>query len=63
MTRTAKAKGTSRAKKREEVQQVELTVDEIRQRAYEIYVSRNGQAGDAIQDWLQAEHELRAAIL
>jgi hypothetical protein len=63
MARTTKAKGTSRTKKLEEIQQVELTVEEIRHRAHEIYVSRNGQTGDAIQDWLQAEHELRSRIL
>ena len=32
--------------------------EQIRQRAYEIYVSRNGAPGDEVQDWLQAEREL-----
>jgi hypothetical protein len=36
------------------------TEDEIRQRAHEIYVSRNGAPGNAEVDWLQAEVELRA---
>ncbi|MGA2511096.1 MAG: DUF2934 domain-containing protein [Candidatus Acidiferrales bacterium] len=30
----------------------------MRQRAYEIYVSRNGAPGDEVQDWFQAEREL-----
>jgi len=33
------------------------THEEISQRAYEIYLSR-GTAGDAVEDWLQAEREL-----
>ena len=34
------------------------TPEQIRQRAYEIYVSRDGAPGDEVQDWLQAEREL-----
>jgi DUF2934 family protein len=34
--------------------------DEIRRRAYEIYLSRNGSPGDESQDWLIAEREVRA---
>lgn len=34
------------------------TEDEIRQRAHEIYLSRNGVPGNAAVDWLQAEVEL-----
>ncbi len=36
------------------------TEAEIRQRAHEIYLSRNGEPGDEVVDWLQAEAELRA---
>jgi hypothetical protein len=39
---------------------------EIRNRAYEIYLQRGGQPGYELQDWLQAEHELStnlAAVL
>jgi len=32
--------------------------EQIRQRAYEIYVSRIGAPGDEVQDWLLAEREL-----
>jgi hypothetical protein len=35
------------------------TEDEIRQRAHEIYLGRNGAPGNAAVDWLQAEIELR----
>lgn len=37
---------------------IEITPDRIRLRAYEIYESRNGSPGDALADWVQAEHEL-----
>jgi hypothetical protein len=32
--------------------------EEIRARAYEIYLQRGGQPGDEVEDWLQAEREL-----
>jgi len=31
---------------------------EIRDRAYEIYLQRGGQPGYELEDWLQAEREL-----
>jgi ribose 5-phosphate isomerase len=40
--------------------QTQPTPEQVRQRAYEIYASRNGGPGDEIQDWLQAERELRS---
>ena len=36
------------------------TGDKIRFRAYEIYLSRGGEPGHEIEDWLQAEKELKA---
>lgn len=33
--------------------------EEIRQRAYEIYQARGGAPGRELEDWLQAERELR----
>lgn len=33
--------------------------EQIRRRAYERYCARNGAPGDALQDWLEAERELR----
>ncbi len=38
----------------------EPTEDEIRRRAYEIYLSHAGCPGDPGADWQQAELELRA---
>lgn len=43
-----------------EIPQNESTTERIRERAYDIYVSRAGAAGDEVQDWLQAERELRS---
>jgi DUF2934 family protein len=34
--------------------------EEIRRRAYEIYLGRQGSGGDEYQDWLLAEREIRA---
>ncbi|MBX3384477.1 MAG: DUF2934 domain-containing protein [Phycisphaeraceae bacterium] len=42
---------------------VEVTVDHIRARAYEIYQARNGSGGpgDEASDWAQAERELNGS--
>jgi hypothetical protein len=37
------------------------TYDEIALRAYHIYLERGSTPGDPMQDWLQAEGELREA--
>jgi len=34
------------------------TEEQIRLRAYQIYLARNGGPGDAMSDWIQAEREL-----
>jgi DUF2934 family protein len=34
------------------------TPEQIQFRAYEIYLERRGAPGNALQDWVQAEHEL-----
>ncbi|MFZ3263959.1 MAG: DUF2934 domain-containing protein [Terriglobales bacterium] len=34
--------------------------EEIRRRAYELFLERQGAAGDPAQDWLTAEREVRA---
>lgn len=39
---------------------LEPTKAQIRERAYFIYIARNGQPGNSESDWLQAERELRA---
>ncbi|TWT41121.1 hypothetical protein RAS1_38140 [Phycisphaerae bacterium RAS1] len=37
-----------------------ISADQIRKRAYEIYLRRNGGPGDPTADWLTAERELLA---
>ncbi len=32
--------------------------EQIRKRAYELYLARNGGPGSDVQDWLQAEAEI-----
>ena len=36
----------------------QIREDQIRARAYEIYLERNGEPGNPVEDWLQAEAEL-----
>lgn len=38
------------------------TEEQIRARAFEIYLTRNGGPGDAHSDWMQAEQELIAQM-
>ncbi|HZP46710.1 MAG TPA: DUF2934 domain-containing protein [Candidatus Binataceae bacterium] len=41
---------------------VQPTVEQIRERAYELFLRRDGAPGDALSDWLDAERELRARL-
>ena len=51
--------GTARAK---EPSTEKLSLEEqIRRRAYELYVQRGNQSGSEFDDWLQAEEEIRRA--
>ena len=34
------------------------TIEEIEQRAYEIYLERGGEEGRSVEDWITAEKEL-----
>ncbi len=36
--------------------------EEIKRRAYEIYLTRDGQPGGELDDWLQAERELERGV-
>jgi hypothetical protein len=38
----------------------EPTYEEIQQRAYYIHLSRGDSAGHELEDWLQAENELKS---
>jgi hypothetical protein len=40
-----------------------LNHDDIRRRAYEIYLERGGLPGRELEDWFQAESELKSAAL
>jgi hypothetical protein len=37
----------------------ELNPDEVARRAYEIYCGRGGKPGSDVEDWLEAERQLR----
>ena len=37
---------------------VSVREEEIRRRAYEIYLARGGEPGHDLEDWLQAEREV-----
>jgi len=37
----------------------DLNPEEVRRKAYEIYVNRGGSTGSEIEDWLEAERQLR----
>ena len=37
-----------------------ITEDDVRLRAYELYLQRGAIPGDEVSDWLQAERELLA---
>ena len=40
----------------------ELSLEErVRRRAYELYVERGNESGSELDDWLQAEEEIRRA--
>ncbi|MCP4594295.1 MAG: DUF2934 domain-containing protein [bacterium] len=39
----------------------ELREEQIRQRAYELYLARGACLGDPMGDWLRAEQELRSS--
>ena len=62
MSQAAAVKSALTMESSKQTSQTQPTDEQIRQRAYEIYLSRNeAQApGDEVQDWLQAEGELRS---
>lgn len=60
----SKTKGIDIGKPRENVREARMnpTEDEIRQRAYEIFQARGGEPGHGVDDWLQAERELKQEV-
>ena len=63
MGRTAKKQQRSPvpATQKVELKQPTITDDDVRLRAYELYLKRGTKPGDEVGDWLQAEQELRAS--
>jgi hypothetical protein len=41
------------------IEHKEISKEDIAQRAYDIYVQRGGKPGNAVEDWVRAEKELR----
>jgi hypothetical protein len=60
--RTSKRKASERHQSAPTIHTPKLppTLEQIRQRANEIYLARGGMAGRELDDWLQAEQELQA---
>jgi hypothetical protein len=58
MASTAKMIGSTEATTSEREVVLPSREEEIRNRAYEIYLQRGGQPGDELEDWLRAEREL-----
>jgi glycosyltransferase involved in cell wall biosynthesis len=62
-TTPKRAPSTIRTKAAQEVMgAMTLPHDDVRRRAYEIYLARHGAPGDPVADWLQAERELRGQL-
>lgn len=53
-----KPKSSLPATKKPRTAKTSPTHEEIALRAYEIYLERGGAPGDALEDWIRAEHEL-----
>ena len=58
MSQATGVKAAPAAQQTKQVMRGEPTTEQIRNRAYEIYVSRGDAPGDELQDWLLAEREL-----
>jgi hypothetical protein len=50
---------SSRASTQNEPQRRIVSEDDVRHRAYELYLQRGSTPGNDLSDWLQAERELR----
>ena len=56
--RTTRAGTRTAAKPQTNVSVMSYTEAQIRERAYYVYLEREGTVGDAVADWYQAEREL-----
>jgi hypothetical protein len=59
-TATTRQRAPLPATQKPELKQPTITEDDVRRRAYEIYLKRGANPGDEVGDWLQAERELQA---
>ena len=61
-TNTAeRAIANERAPKSRVTQQAAVTDSDIARRAYELFLARGGEHGHDVEDWVQAERELRTS--
>ncbi len=63
--RTRRTNSTNASASTDPGPSLEPTLEEIRQRAHEIYLARGGTPGNDLEDWLRAEQQLkqeRAAV-
>jgi hypothetical protein len=60
MKKNKKTNGQPSAKKPVSAARQEPTPDQIRDRAYRLFLQRGGQGGNPVEDWLTAERELRS---
>ena len=58
--RPAIALPSSHTSSQNEPQRRKVSEEDVRLRAYELYLERGATPGDDVGDWLQAERELRA---
>jgi len=61
-TRKATSRKTGKSDHVQEALTSAPTVEEIRARAYEIYIERGQRSGEDLENWLQAEKELAENI-
>ena len=61
-TRKATSRKTGKSGHVQEALTSAPTVEEIRARAYEIYIERGQREGEDLEDWLRAEKELTESI-
>jgi hypothetical protein len=50
----------SKAKSTTQPASLDDYIEEVKKRSYEIFLSRGGQPGAEITDWVQAEKEIKA---
>jgi CheY-like chemotaxis protein len=58
-TMKTRRQGNTTQEKTKKTSGVPPTIEEIRQRAHEIFISRGGTPGNELDDWLRAEQELK----